>query len=43
VSQYQKKHSPTHTHEKEEEGFAETTRFIAWELITFTVSASEGF
>ena len=25
VSQYQKKHSPTHTHE-EEEGFAQTTR-----------------
>jgi len=26
VSQYQKKHSPTHTHEEEEEGFAQTTR-----------------
>ena len=26
VSRYQKKHSPTHTHEKEEEGFAQTTR-----------------
>jgi len=41
VSQYQKKHSPTHTHK--EEGFAQTTRSIAWELIPFAVLwASEG-
>ena len=26
VSQYQKQHSPAHTHEEEEEGFAQTTR-----------------
>jgi len=26
VSRYQKKHSPTHTHEEEEEGFAQLTR-----------------
>jgi len=26
VSWYQKKHSPTHTHEEEEDGFAQTTR-----------------
>jgi len=26
VSLYQKKRSPTHTHEEEEEGFAQTTR-----------------
>ena len=26
VSQYQKKHSPTHNHEEEEERFAQTTR-----------------
>ena len=36
VSRYQKKHSPTHTHE-EEEGFAQITRSIVWELIPFTV------
>jgi len=42
VIQYRKKHSSTHTHE-EEEGFAQTTRSNAWELIRFTVlSASEG-
>jgi len=26
VGRYQKKHSPTHTHEKNEEGFTQTTR-----------------
>ena len=26
VCQYQNKHSPTHTHEEEEKGFAQTTR-----------------
>jgi len=43
VSRYQKKYSPTHTHE-EEEGFAQRTRSTAWELIPFIVlSASKGF
>jgi len=37
VNQYQKKPLPTHTHEEEEEGFAQTRRCIAWELIPFTV------
>ena len=37
VSWYQKKHSATHSHEEEEEGFTQTTRSIAWELIPFTV------
>jgi len=30
-------HSPTHTHEEEEERFAQTTRSIAWALIPFTM------
>jgi len=33
----QKKHSPTHTNEEEEEGFAQTAKSIAWDLIPFTV------
>jgi len=33
VSWYQKKHSPIHTHQEEEEGFTQTTRSAAWELI----------
>ena len=38
VCQYQKKHSPTHTHEEEEQVFAKTTRSsLTWELIPFTV------
>jgi len=39
VSWNQKKHSltPTHEEEEEEEGFAQTTRSIAWELIPFMV------
>jgi len=28
---------PAHTREEEEEGFAQTRRRIAWELIPFTV------
>ena len=33
-----KKHSPTHTHEEEEQVFAKTTRSsLTWELIPFTV------
>ena len=40
VSRYQKKLSPTHTHE-EEEGFTQTTRSTARELISFTVLANE--
>ena len=41
VNRYRKKPLPTHTHE--EEGFAQTTRSIAWELIPFMVLwASEG-
>jgi len=32
-----KKPLPAHTHEEEEEGFAQTRRRIAWELIPFTV------
>jgi len=43
VSRYQKKHSPLmHTHEKEKEGFAQTTRSAAWELIPFTVLYASG-
>jgi len=44
VSRYQKKHSPLmHTHEKEKEGFAQTTGSAAWELIPLTLlCASEG-
>jgi len=30
-----REHSPTHTHEEEEEGCAQTTRSIVWELIPF--------
>jgi len=37
VSWYQKKHSPIHTHEGEEEGFTQTTRSIACELVLFMV------
>ena len=41
VSWYQKRHSPTHTHQ-EEEAFAQTTRSIACELNPIMVlSASE--
>jgi len=29
-SRYQKKPSPAHTHEEQEEGFAQTTRSVAW-------------
>ena len=32
-----KKPSSTHAHEEEEEGFAQTTRSIVWELIPFKV------
>ena len=32
MSRYQKKHSPIHTTDEEEEGFAQTTRSVAWEL-----------
>jgi len=32
-----KKHSPTHTREEEEEGFAQTTRSTMWEIIPFTM------
>ena len=35
VSWYQNKQSPTHTYEEEEEGFAETTRSVAWQLSPF--------
>jgi len=37
VSRYQKKHSPTHTHQEDEEGFTQTARTVAWELIPFMV------
>jgi len=37
LSQYWKKHSLTCTHEEGEEGFAQTARSTAWELIPFTV------
>jgi len=37
VSWYQLKPLLTHTHEEEEEGFAQTTISIVWELIPYMV------
>ena len=41
LQQYEKKHSPTHTHD-EEEGFAQTTKSTAWKLIPLWCSEPAG-